>query len=977
MKNKRKKCIKEVTLFYQNVRGLRSKTSAFYKNILQSSSDIIALTETFLTSSVLDAELFPSGYKVFRKDRGADVGWGGVLLAVKDQYDAQQITDVDSLASSKEVLFVRIIIKGVKLLICVVYLPPDYGDEQYVNVLTCIENAVCKYPSLEAVIVGDFNLNSCSVNARNQYECFLAFCGVKQHNEVCNAYGGILDLVLTGLSQDMVSITGDVMPLVPIDLYHPPLEVIITVSILGHSNDSRRPNVNLNFTNPTPTWNFWKADLHKLYELIAGVDWSDVLNYKDADLSVETFYKKLNAVINPLVPQKKSPSVTNRFKYPSWFTPELIHFIKLKYFNLKKFKSHGLEFNKELFRYYRTLVKNLVDRDYNQYLITIERGICLDPGRFWDFVRSKRQNPGQNEQYTYRGEIVSGQEAVDAFAEFFGSVFHDRVPNLDPEEAARPGGNNDDGVNLIEITHVSVAELRAAVKRLKPSTSAGPDGIPSFLVKDCMSAFEQPLLYIFNLSLKTGIFPSKWKVSRVTPIPKVDRSNDILTYRPIAILSAFGKVFESVINGCLTGQINNRLNNAQHGFRSARSTATNHVCFFDYVLRHMDTHGQVDAVYFDFAKAFDLVDNDVLLMKFSVKGFAPKLISFFANYLKDRRQYVQMSAYRSKEYFTRSGVSQGSNLGPTQFLIMIDDLMDAIVGGYPLMFADDLKVMLPVNNESDCNVLQQVVDSVLEWSVKNKLQLNVLKCKAITFTRSNNPIIASYHLEGAPLDRVDSIQDLGLTLDTGLNMRKHIVNTCKSANKSLGFIMRTASQFHDDKVSILLYNAYVRSKLEYSAIVWDPSEKKYILLIERIQRKFARYLYKRRYHYYPFLYPSLFVSGMVGLETLEFRRVLKTLAHYCLLLRHEVDNPTVLEKLGLSVPGRYTGVSRSARRARNYFAVPFTRTQYASNAPTTRATVLLNAFLAQIQEADVFADKWRVLSAALSRFVNVKFINNC
>lgn len=121
------KCCKEILLFYQNVRGLRSKVATFYKNVHQCLSDIIALTETFLTSSVLfHAELFPPGYKVFRKDGAADVGWGGVLLAVKNRYDAHLITDVDffvDLSPHMELLFLKLNVKGVKLLVCVVYLP--------------------------------------------------------------------------------------------------------------------------------------------------------------------------------------------------------------------------------------------------------------------------------------------------------------------------------------------------------------------------------------------------------------------------------------------------------------------------------------------------------------------------------------------------------------------------------------------------------------------------------------------------------------------------------------------------------------------------------------------------------------------------------------------------------------------------------------------------------------------------------------
>ena len=61
----------------------------------------------------------------------------------------------------------------------------------------------------------------------------------------------------------------------------------------------------------------------------------------------------------------------------------------------------------------------------------------------------------------------------------------------------------------------------------------------------------------------------------------------------------------------------------------------------DLISQHLDKGLQVDVVYFDFKKAFDRVDNDVLLAKFSRIGFSPKLLKFFASYLRDRQQYVR------------------------------------------------------------------------------------------------------------------------------------------------------------------------------------------------------------------------------------------------------------------------------------------------------------------------------------------------
>lgn len=514
----------------------------------------------------------------------------------------------------------------------------------------------------------------------------------------------------------------------------------------------------------------------------------------------------------------------------------------------------------------------------------------------------------------------------------------------------------------IEVDTVSTAELQRAVRRLKPYSAAGPDEIPPFLVKDCISVLEQPLLYIYNLSLEMSKYPLQWKTSRVTPIPKTGAKNDITMFRPIAVLSALGKVFESIIDNRIRQQLNVWIPDEQHGFRASRSTATSHINFVDYVTIEMDAGRQVDAAYFDFRKAFDVVDNDILLSKMASIGFTPKLLSFFASYLSDRTQYVRLGRFESDSYYTRSGVSQGTTLGPTQFIIMAIDLPETVRAAKCLLFADDLKLYLAVSDLDDCQRLQADIDAVEEWSEVNRLYFNVGKCKVMTFSRSRTPLYFDYSLAGTLLDRVNQIRDLGLILDSRLNFRDHIIAACESANRMLGFVMRVSYAFKGIRAALTLYKAYVRSRLEFNAIVWDPHEAKYAFIIERIQKKFARFIFKRMYGYYPYLYPSLFVGGMVGLDTLELRRKLLLLVHYHRLLTNKVDNPTTLERVGLAgVPSRFLvggeGVVGPRRRRKLFALPPGVRTRRAAAAPTARAVTLLNSLLTQHMDLDIFCDK--------------------
>ncbi|KAL0822821.1 hypothetical protein ABMA28_004820 [Loxostege sticticalis] len=120
-------------------------------------------------------------------------------------------------------------------------------------------------------------------------------------------------------------------------------------------------------------------------------------------------------------------------------------------------------------------------------------------------------------------------------------------------------------------------------------------------------------------------------------------------------------------------------------------------------------------------------------------------------------------------------------------------------------------------------------------------------------------------------------------------------------------------------------------------------------MIERVQRRFARYLYKKMYGYYPFLFPSLFVYGMVGLDTLELRRKCSLMVHYYLLANNQIDNPSALSRLCLSAPDQYRRL-----RARRLLAAPPARTLTARYAPTPHAIHLLNALVAREPDVDIF-----------------------
>ena len=82
---------------------------------------------------------------------------------------------------------------------------------------------------------------------------------------------------------------------------------------------------------------------------------------------------------------------------------------------------------------------------------------------------------------------------------------------------------------------------------MKNNTSCGIDEIDIKVVKYVISLICVPLASIFNDCLACGTFPQNMKISRVTPIHKKGKHNDVNNYRPISVLSIFSKILEKCI----------------------------------------------------------------------------------------------------------------------------------------------------------------------------------------------------------------------------------------------------------------------------------------------------------------------------------------------------------------------------------------------------------------------------------------------
>jgi hypothetical protein len=140
-----------------------------------------------------------------------------------------------------------------------------------------------------------------------------------------------------------------------------------------------------------------------------------------------------------------------------------------------------------------------------------------------------------------------------------------------------------------------------------------------------------------------------------------------------------------------------------------------------------------------------------------------------------------------------------------------------------LFYADDFQLFAPVASLQDCVHVQADLNLLTDWCELNGLKLNVRKCKVITFFRARQPIEFAYMLNNTILQRVESIRDLGVIMDTKMTFVEHIDVIVGRAFANLGFVRRFASEFKDEYTLRTLYTSLVRPKLGHASCVWDPT----------------------------------------------------------------------------------------------------------------------------------------------------------
>ena len=275
----------------------------------------------------------------------------------------------------------------------------------------------------------------------------------------------------------------------------------------------------------------------------------------------------------------------------------------------------------------------------------------------------------------------------------------------------------------------------------------------------------------------------------------------------------------------------------------------------------------IRVIFLDFRKAFDLINQNILLENMRTIGIRQSLIKWFATYLKNRSHFATVGKDESEYQYVNGGVPQGSKVGPIAFVIKINQLPSVIrdemnlflassneghvvIEDETIMFMDDTTMfeVLDVTGHisgTEIGGLPSKVNKVKEFADEEKMEMNLKKCKEMIIDfRRNKTIIPPILIDSQQLERVTAYKLLGLWVDDDLKWKSNVEYLVKKAAKRL-FLLKVLKSYNAPVQDLkLFYTSVIRSILEYCAQVWHGNlTKDQSRDLERIQKRAVRIIF--------------------------------------------------------------------------------------------------------------------------------------
>ena len=861
---------------------------------------LIFCSETCCTNNINDNEIALNNYKIVRCDSHSR-HTGGVIIYIHESIDFN-IKYNDCINNNIWCIFVKLKHINPKWQIGVVYHSPSTSDADFINYLRSVLDQCCENTD-NNILIGDFNINT---NVRSTYSIqlteLLSIYNMKQiidfNTRITENSATKIDLLFTNSNNILCKKMDD-------------FQISDHETILFNIKSDRE--YQMRKTVKIISWQNYSKD-----NLINNLRFCYFGNFKELDLNTKVLLikNKYSDVMHNLTNEKEvKVKVMNK-----WYDSELADLNKQKLNLFTEVQTNG---NWTDYRILKNKYKKMVRIKKVKYLENqIDRN-CDDSKKMWSSLKkaiNMKTEITSIDKILVEGAIIEGDiNIANSFNRFFvNSIVEinnkiDIINNVSLDLVHCEGSFSFD--------RVTVCDIEAIVSKFKRKLG-GKKLMSEGVLKDSISYTAHFYAEIINESMSEGIFPSIWKTSVIVPIPKIKNTFKVEEFRPINTLPCDEKILETVIKTQLVRYLEDKkvIINEQSGFRNKHSCESALNLVLANFKDDLNNKCSVISVFVDLKRAFETIDQNMLLKKLNAIGIRNKELNWFRSFLTDRKQCTIIGSSKSEDILVELGLPQGSVLAPILFNIYINDIVKALRYSKIKLFADDALITISGSNEKDIfEKLQQDLDSLYKWLCINKLKINIEKTKYMIITRKNNFEAFSLTINNTILERVESIMYLGIHIDNKLNFNDHIDYTISKIAKQIGFLKRSC-KFLSKKYKILVYKSIIEPHFIYCPTVFFIMKDSQIAKLQILQNKVMRFILRK-----PF---DTHIKDM--LNSLNWLNIKQLIYFHTMKFIFKIINGLLPDYLRSQIQYNFETHNRNLRN-NNKFKLPMYRTESEKN----------------------------------------------